>query len=424
MKKITWLLPFFIIPMHSHAQRKEDRKTIGNLQLHIDYLNSDTLQAHNTGAPGEQLATAYLSAQMQQLGLTPKGDNGFLQPFTVKETREPAASSHMSLNDEALVVGKQFIPLPFSASKAAKGEATPGVNEPDNIWFINVAEMDTSNPQTMLEQYLYQTQAAEKAGATGVIFFNGQETTAQVTKWITQHTAATSIPAVWVSNDISKKLEADDAATFHINLEIAFHLTKRTGTNVIGYINNQAPKTIIIGAHYNYPEQETNAKPENNAGSIAALLELARLLSGSRLHNHNYLVIAFSGKEQGQYGSSWYATHSTINLSEVNYMINLDGIGQLPPGQPLQIGGDSTSSGWTDILHQTASKDLPVIYDSSHTSTADHTAFYQKNIPVLYFNTLTNKNNSINYEETLRMLKLVYNVIDKTNNKDKLAFSH
>lgn len=424
VKKITWLLPLVVVTIYVHAQKREDRKTIGNLQLHINYLSSDKLDGRSTGAPGEQLAATYIASQLQQIGLTPMGDDGFLQTFTVKETREPAATCHMTLNEDKLPAGKQFLPLPFSAEKTAKGEAMPGVNEPDNIWFINVTEIDTDSHKTMLQQYLEQTKIAEKSGATGVIFYNGKESVAEVTKWLEQHPAATGIPAVWVSSDISKKLSAEDAGSFQVNLQVTFKAIKRSGTNVIGYINNKAPRTIVIGAHYDYPGWETTTKVEDNASGTAALLEIARILNGSRLHNNNYVIIAFSGKEQGLFGSKYFASHSTVNLSQVNYMINMDGIGQLNPGTPLQIGGASTSPGWAAILQQAASKDLPLVYDSTGINNSDHASFYQKNIPVLYFSTSTATSDSkINYEGTLNVLKLVYNIIDKTNDKDKLAFS-
>lgn len=424
MKKITWLLPLVVVTTYIHAQKKEDRKTIGNLQTHISYLSSDKLEGRSTGAPGEQLAATYLSAQMQKMGLTPMGEDGFLQAFTIKETREPSADCQMTIAGNKLEAGKQFVPLPFSAGKSAKGEAIPGVNEPDNIWLINVAELDTDSRKNMAEQYLQQTQTAEKSGATGVVFYNGKETATEVMKWLAERPKAAGIPAVWLNADISKKLSADDADGFPIHMQVAFKAIKRNGTNVIGYINNKAPRTIVIGAHYDYRGWETTDKTEDNASGTAAILEIARLLKGSRLHNNNYIIIAFSGKEQGLSGSSYFASHSTVDLSQVNYMINMDGIGTLNPGTALQIGGTGTSPGWSAIIQEAASKELPLVYDSSGISNSDHASFYKKNIPVLYFCKNTSASaGKVNYDGTLHVLKLVYNIIDKTNNRDKLAFS-
>lgn len=424
MKKTTWLLPLVVVTTCIYAQKKEDRKTLGNLQAHISYLSSDKLEGRSTGAPGERLAATYLSEQMQKMGLNPMGEDGFLQAFTVKETREPSADCQMTIGGNKLETGKQFVPLPFSAGKTARGEAIPGVNEPDNIWLINAAELDTDSRKSMAEQYLQQTQIAEKAGATGVVFYNGKETAAEVLKWLDQRPKATGIPAVWVDAGVSKKLNADDADGFPIQMQIGFKNIQRNGTNVIGYINNKAPRTIVIGAHYDYRGWDATDKTEDNASGTAAMLEIARLLKNSRLHNNNYIIIAFSGKEQGLSGSSYFASHSKVDLSQVNYMINMDGIGTLSPGTALQIGGTGTSPGWSAIIQQAATKELPLVYDSSGISNSDHASFYKKNIPVLYFckNTPAAAD-KVNYDGTLHVLKLVYNIIDQTNNKDKLAFS-
>lgn len=424
MKKTTWLLPLVIVTMHAYAQKKEDRRTLNNLQSHINYLSSDKVAGRSTGAPGEQLAAAYISSHLKQSGLTPGGDDGFLQTFTIKETREPSSNCQMTIDDTGLTPGKQFIPLPFSAEKTASGEAMAGVTEPDNIWLINVAEMEPDGHKSPVEQYLHQAQVAEKSGATGVVFYNGKESIATVSQWLDQRPKTTGIPAVWVSQDISKKLAADDASQFKFHLQVAFNAVKRNGTNVVGLINNKAHRTIIIGAHYDHPGWGNKNSGDDNASAAAALLELARMLSGSRFHNNNYIIIAFSGKEQGLYGSKYFASHSPVDLSEVNYMINMDGIGHLSPGKALQVGGTGTSPGWATVLQQASVKDLPVVYDSSGINTADHVSFYQKNIPVLYFCSDANiADNSVNNEGTLGVLKLVYNIIDKTNNKDKLAFT-
>ncbi|RFS23530.1 hypothetical protein DVR12_10985 [Chitinophaga silvatica] len=424
MKKITWLLPLVVITISVNAQKKEDRKTIGNLQSHINYLSSNQLESRSTGAPGEQLAAAYLSTQMQTIGLTPMGNDNYLQTFTVKETREPSANCLMTINDKSLEAGQQFLPLPFSAEKTAKGEVIPGVNEPDNIWFINMEDLDSNSQKSLLQQCFQLGKEAEKAGATGIVFYNGNTTLPQAKKWLDEPVAILSIPAVWVDSSTSKILSSDDANGFQIDFKVAFDDIKRNGTNVIGYINNKAEHTIIIGAHYDFPGWDATIPVNDNATGIAALLELARLLHNSALHNNNYLIVAFSGKEQNLAGSNYFATHPTINLSTVNYMINLDGIGQLSADKPLQINGSTSSADWTSILQQVTPQELPLNVNAA-SSFSDHATFFKKHIPVLSFstNSTSTDNTKINYDGTLSVLKLVYKIIDKTNNKDKLAFT-
>lgn len=92
---------------------------------------------------------------------------------------------------------------------------------------------------------------------------------------------------------------------------MASQLSKRTGHNVVGYINNNAPSTIVLGAHYDhlgYGEDHnslyTGHTPmihngaDDNASGTAALIELAKWANDKnvRYKNYNYLFIAFSGK--------------------------------------------------------------------------------------------------------------------------------
>jgi Zn-dependent M28 family amino/carboxypeptidase len=58
-----------------------------------------------------------------------------------------------------------------------------------------------------------------------------------------------------------------------------------------------------------------------------ALIELARMLKSSKIKKYNYLFIAFSGEELGLFGSKYYTEHPTVDLSQVNFMINMDMIG-------------------------------------------------------------------------------------------------
>nr|WP_240155075.1 M20/M25/M40 family metallo-hydrolase [Chitinophaga sp. Cy-1792] len=222
-------------------------------------------------------------------------------------------------------------------------------------------------------------------------------------------------------------------------MHIALQPVKQSGVNVIGYIDNNAARTVIIGAHYDHlgfgEDLQEDSKvlyngANDNASGIAALLEIARQVKASKLHNSNYLFVAFSGNEQECSGSRYLAANSPINLGQVNYMINLDMVGKLDPSNGLQIGGVGTSPSWAALL-QGSAKETKIVYDPSGIGPSDHTSFYRKNIPVLFFFTgredyhkSGDSADKINYEGTLTVMKVVYDLIDKTDGKDKLAFSN
>jgi len=90
---------------------------------------------------------------------------------------------------------------------------------------------------------------------------------------------------------------------------------KRKGNNVVGMIDNNAPQTIIIGAHFDhlgYGEDHNSLftgtgqihnGADDNASGTASLIELSGLLKQKGNIKFNYVFIAFSGEELGLYGS-------------------------------------------------------------------------------------------------------------------------
>jgi aminopeptidase YwaD len=155
------------------------------------------------------------------------------------------------------------------------------------------------------------------------------------------------------------------------------------------------------------------------------------LLKNSKLKSNNYLFICFSGEELGLFGSKYFTAHSSIDLSSVNYMINSDMIGRLNDStHTLIIGGFGTSPAWGTLL-ESKTKYLNIKFDSTGVGPSDHTSFYLKNIPVLFFFTgmhtdyhkPTDVAEKINFPGELQVIKYIYNVIDETNKLDKLAFA-
>lgn len=441
VKHTIWLLALTLPSAQLTAQKKADRKTLGNLQAHITYLASDKLEGRLTGSPGEQLAAGYISAQMKQAGLAPKGENGYLQTFPVNEGKTIAPASSLTINNNALTPVEQYIPLPFSAEKSAKGEVMPAVNEPDNIWLLNVKDFEADPHTDPLEVYRQAAEEAAKAGATGVVFYNGPESATDVHKWLSRESTPLTIPVMWVSDGISKTME--NAEEVKVSMNVAFGTGKRTGTNVIGFLDNKAPATIILGAHFDHlgkGEDHNSLSPndksiyngaDDNASGTAALIELARMLKSAHFNKYNFLFTAFSGEELGLYGSKYLADHSPVDLGTVDYMINMDMIGRLDTSKGLQIGGIGTSPVWPELVKTVTPAGLKLTLDSSGTGPSDHTSFYLKNVPVLFFFTGSHADyhkpsddaDRINYNGEMVVLKMVYDIVEKTNGMTKLAFT-
>ena len=102
-----------------------------------------------------------------------------------------------------------------------------------------------------------------------------------------------------------------------------------TGRNVIGFINNNANKTIIIGAHYDHlgfggegslyreKDKAVHNGADDNASGVAILLDLASQLKVKNEQaeikdKNNYLFMAFSGEEMGLLGSNYFSKNPTL----------------------------------------------------------------------------------------------------------------
>ncbi|WP_417238462.1 M28 family peptidase [Bizionia sp.] len=212
-----------------------------------------------------------------------------------------------------------------------------------------------------------------------------------------------------------------------------------TGTNVLGYIDNQAENTIIIGAHYDHlgygaqgslhkGERAIHNGADDNASGVAVMLDLAGKLKGVNTAN-NYLFMAFSGEEMGLLGSNYFAKNPTIDSKAVSYMINMDMVGRLKPDSTLAVYGTGTSPIFKQVLSSHNDK-FKLIENESGVGPSDHTSFYLIDIPVLHFFTGQHEDyhkpgddsEKLNYEGMETISNYIFDVITDLNDNGKLAF--
>ncbi|MBC8030971.1 MAG: M20/M25/M40 family metallo-hydrolase [Pyrinomonadaceae bacterium] len=246
------------------------------------------------------------------------------------------------------------------------------------------------------------------------------------------------------------------------------------GANVIGILDGSDPKlkseAIVIGAHYDHlglggegslapKEGEIHHGADDNASGTAGLLELARLFASEGAKPKRTIVfIAFGGEEEGLLGSNYYVNHPIVPLANTVAMINMDMIGRLK-NRNLIIGGMGTAPEWRPmveaanflqgmtvtaagiptqvssvsqtrapivisangqtIVTSDASKQFQLTLNEDGFGPSDHSSFYARQIPVLFFWTGTHEDyhkpsdtaDKINYEDEVRILSLVARIV-------------
>lgn len=302
-----FIFMFLLISLYGFGQ---------TMQKDMEYLASDKLEGREIGTKGEQTAAKYLAKRFKQIGLEPKGTDGFYQEFSVKPKYNPHA-----------------------------------------------------------------------------------------------------------------KVQADTSKAI-------------VGKNVIGFINNNAASTVVIGAHFDHlgyggegslsPEEHAiHNGADDNASGVTVMLQLAKWIQGKYTHN-NYLFIGFSGEEKGLWGSNWFVKHPTIDLATVNYMLNMDMVGRLDKERKLAVYGTGTSPVWNEILEDIAKKNnVQMISKPSGVGPSDHTSFYLADEPVLHFFTGQHEDyhkpsddaDKINYEGMKTVQSFIEDVIAAVEDKGKLEFT-
>lgn len=448
MKAILGIFLFFTCFASAQKLKKADKLIVDNLKTHIGYLADDKLEGRRTGSTGEKLASQYISNQFAASGLMPKGDNGtYIQSFEVNEGKQIDPVSFLMINGNKLLLEKDFFPFVFCPDTDLEASPSLSLQESGTIWFWDlkdVLEENKNNPHYDLTDAIYKRVNNISSKAIALVVYNSSVIKDELKFEPKAKTEKTKIPVLYISKDAKTKYLSDEIATIPIQLKVVISDKKRKGQNVIGYVDNGAANTIVIGAHYDhlgYGEDHnslfTGTNPQihngadDNASGTAAVIELGKLLKKSKFRKNNYLFIAFSGEELGLFGSKYFTEHPTVNLSSVNYMINMDMVGRLNDStRSFSIGGYGTSPAWGQLLSEKHDY-FKIKFDSSGTGPSDHTSFYRKNIPVLFFFTGTHSDyhkpsddaEKINYTGQLQIIKYIHDIVNATDQKGKLSFT-
>jgi aminopeptidase YwaD len=257
-----------------------------------------------------------------------------------------------------------------------------------------------------------------------------------------------------------------------LTISLSINVERREGAayNVVGILDGSDPtlknEVIVVGAHYDHlglggegslapREGEIHHGADDNASGTAALLELARVFSqqGSR-PRRTLVFIAFSGEEEGLLGSNYYVNHPILPLANTVAMLNLDMVGRMKENK-LIMGGLGTASQWRTIVDaenralgttvtaaagnnqhpsgypivvaangrpivtsQTA-KQFTLTLNEDGFGPSDHSSFYAKQIPVLFFWTGTHDDyhkpsdtaDKINYPDEVRIVEFVARIV-------------
>ncbi len=464
--------------------------TASDVQYHVNYLASDSLEGRLSGTPGNEKAAGYIATEFERYGLQPLGEkNSYEQRFDFVGGVNLGPNNQFTLQragrDTALALDADFIPAGFSASDSVNGEivfAGYGISA-EKINYDDYANLDvngkivmalryspaSNNPHASFAEYeplRYKALQARQHGAKALLIVTNADSVAEPLPKLRFDRSATDagLPVAYItaaaadrllaaSGNSIKNLQTQISKTQKPNsfaipetravLKTALHQERRTTANVIGKLPGSDPQlkeqAVIIGAHYDHlgrssegaldPDKEGEIRngADDNASGTAGVLELAQYFAAQEKRPRRSLIfMAFSGEELGLLGSAHYVNHPVFPLEQTIAMINMDMIGRMKDSA-LVVQGVGTAPQWQPLverLHQPPQFNLSLKKEGPGPS--DHSSFYQKNIPVLFFFTnqhedyhrVTDDAEKVNVEDEARILRFIAGLVTEIANED------
>lgn len=476
-----------IFLLNSCAATKQIDVTQPELKGHIEYLSSDKLKGRLTGSEGDSLAAAYIRSELASYGFTPLEGDGF-QKFTVTKRIFPGKNNNLTIQGKTYACEKDYIPMGFSANAKAEAEvifAGYGFNiNTDSIKWNDYQNLDVKGKWVMILRadpevnntrslFIPYSSDRDKAliakdmGAAGVLFVSGPVTDDQDTfDPLNKNDFSVGIPVFRIKREVADQILSIARATtaalekklnnsrkplgFSTDIilkgssEIA---REESGTRNVAMIlqgtdEKLKKEYIVFGAHFDHlgmggPGSSSRAVDttgvhhgaDDNASGVAMMLELAEKFAKTKdSHKRSIVCIGFSGEEMGLLGSKYFTENPGLDLKKVNAMINLDMVGRLRETNVLQVSGVGTADGFRQkVLSLSDTSVIKLALSDEGYGPSDHSAFYGKNIPVLFYTTGAHLDyhtpndvaDSINYSGMIIISSLVYNMGQELSSSDE-----
>jgi len=255
--------------------------------------------------------------------------------------------------------------------------------------------------------------------------------------WMQHHGSDLGTVAAAIEKDFTPS--SRELSQIRIELTSDIRREKIATRNVVGLLEGSDPRlkdeVVVVGGHLDHvgygPTGQNRGNPEfihngadDNASGTSAVLELAEAFAlHSAWPKRSLLFLSFNAEERGLLGSRHYADHPLLPLQNTVAMINLDMVGRGASG--LDIGGVGTSPKFRSMVESLAQN-----YDFKFGTTpggrgrSDHTSFYNKNIPVLFFYTGQHADyhkpsdewDKINQPEIQSVTRMAWQVINRIAN--------
>nr|WP_068889846.1 M28 family peptidase [Pedobacter panaciterrae] len=343
MKKYFLILFLFIAgPVVS-----QDLRTARKM---VNELTSKTMWGRGYTNNGMSKAADFICSAFKAYGLSPMNGTDFKQPFTFPVNTFPG-KMQVTVNGKKLSPGKDFIVMPKSTGKMAKGK----FEQEDSVTFTNTNERVVA----ILKNKLTWSVAPLQDDFTGI--------------------------------EINKKAIKDIPLNFEIDIENSF-IPEFNTANICGVVKGTAKpdSVLVITAHYDHlggmGSKTYFPGANDNASGISLLLSLAKYYAANP-QPYTMAFICFAGEEAGLIGSKYFTDHPLLPLEKIRFLINVDMVGTGETG--ITVVNATIYPREFSLLNQLNDKNkyLKKINSRGKAANSDHYFFTEKEVPAFFIYT-------------------------------------
>ncbi len=474
------------------AQPQRDLPTLDistdSLQSYVKTLASDAFEGRAPGTTGGHLATVYIQQKFAEYGLEPFSSlPNYLQPFSVTTSLKAGESNSIALKTRQMFhLGRDFTPLGYSANGKAESRQVvfvgygistdkyddyKGVDVKGKIVVMMRYSPDGDNPHSDFFEHASvwkKLTTAREKGAIGALIFTGERNGDDKLLDISRDRLAgdAGIPAMNITRSlaasalmtkpqvlaqIQEKIDQTKqpnsfALNSFVSMQTEIVRVKAETYNVIGYLPARTPSDeyLVVGAHYDHigyggpgsgslapDEKKIHYGADDNASGSSGLLELARYFANRRhTLKRNLVFMAFGAEEMGLLGSAHFVNHPVFPLEKTIAMLNMDMIGRMKDSA-LAISGIGTAKEFEELCKAENREQFKLKLSPDGFGPSDHSSFYAKNIPVLFFFTGNHPNyhkptdtwEKINYADEARVVRYISRLIEKLDANPRPTFT-
>lgn len=353
------MLAAVALPVPADAKRRPRpapyKVRIESVMAHEKFLAGDELRGRGSASRDEAIAAAYVAAQFAQYGLTPApGMSGYLQTAkvirlavkgaaTLSVDGAPLPGFALILGSSERVAGKMAV---FTGDKPADMPAADVVIVPSfkGSPFALFGAARAKQVKLLI--------VPESAATRGFLAANGNAPRLPVFLEGTTPAAGPSVGAL--SADTLSALAGRAGATVALTLTDVVREESIT-TNAIGYIPGTDPKagTLLFSAHLDHigalPNGTVMHGANDDASGTVAVIEIAKAMAAGKRPRRSLMFVAYGSEEIGLFGSTYFAQHPPVPLTDIIANLEFEMIGaqdpKLPKGVMMMTGYERSNFG-------------------------------------------------------------------------------